>query len=109
MTDNASPVAHPAALPELSAAPAVPNAAPLVRDVSLFRNVRVGVQAVAGQVELSLGELTALKEDDLLTLDRAADAPIDVVLDGQVVARGELVVIGDSFGVRVTELARLEA
>jgi len=41
----------------------------------------------------------------VLKVDRMVDAPVDVVINGNVVARGQLVVVDDNFGVCVTEIA----
>lgn len=57
-----------------------------------------------GEVETSVGELMGAREHQVLRLDREFDAPVDLLLEGQVVARGILVAVGDSFGVRLTEL-----
>jgi flagellar motor switch protein FliN/FliY len=47
-----------------------------------------------------------LQESSLLKIDRKADYPVDVMLNGSVVARGQLVVVDDNFGVRITEVAQ---
>lgn len=57
-----------------------------------------------GSIEVSVGELMAAREHQVLKLDRSIDQPVDVMLEGQVVARGMLVAVGDAFGVRLTEL-----
>ena len=69
-----------------------------------FAGVKTTVNVVAGRAEASVGELLALKEGAVLSLDRAVDAPFDVVLDGTVLARGQLVAVGEHFGVRITEV-----
>ncbi|PHV12889.1 flagellar motor switch protein FliN [Chitinimonas sp. BJB300] len=61
-----------------------------------------------GGTELSVGELMDMKENAVLPLDRLLDDPVDLLLDGHVVARGQLVAVGDSFGIRVTELPKLD-
>ena len=45
----------------------------------------------------------------MLALDRALDQPLDVLLDGHVVARGTLVAVGDHFGLRLTETPSMSA
>jgi flagellar motor switch protein FliN/FliY len=59
-----------------------------------------------GTVEMTVGELLGAKEHQVLRLDAAVDQPVDVLLEGQVVARGVLVAVDDRFGVRITELPR---
>lgn len=72
---------------------------------ALLQGVQVGLSVQVGQAQASLAQLMALQSGAVFTLDRAVDAPLDLVVNGQVVGRGELVVVGDQFGVRVTEVA----
>jgi flagellar motor switch protein FliN/FliY len=58
-----------------------------------------------GEVQTTLGELMSLKESSILKIEKQADAPIDVLVEGNVVARGQLVVVDDNFGIRITEIA----
>ncbi len=84
----------------------LPGAPVVAAAMSAIQAVKVRLSVVAGEATLTVGELAALREDTVLKLDRPVDDPVDVVLDGQVVARGRLVAVGDEFGVQVTELAR---
>ena len=73
----------PPAMPELSAtAPAAGN--PL-------HGIRTRLTVVLGSIELSVGELLGAREQQVLRLDRTLEQPVDVLLEGQVVARGTLV------------------
>ena len=72
--------------------------------LSTFAGIKATVKVVAGDASASIGELMNLKDGSVLTLDRAVDAPFDVVLDGTVLARGQLVAVGERFGVRITEV-----
>ena len=62
------------------------------------------MQVCVGKVAVTVGELMSAKAEQVLVLDRSIATPVDLVLEGQVVARGELVAVGDRFGVRLTEL-----
>lgn len=66
--------------------------------------VRVTVQI--GRTRMNLGELVRMKPGTLLPLDREAHEPADVLVNGKVVARGEVVTIDHSYGVRITDLAK---
>lgn len=90
-------------LPPLAAASA-PKGAPLGERLDLVDEVKVQLSVTLGSAELTMGRLFALTAGDVVTLDRDVDAPIDVRLNGKLVARGTLVAIGDKFGVRITEL-----
>ena len=90
-------------LPPLAAAP-TPKGAPLGERLDLVDEVKVQLSVTLGSAELTMGRLFALAAGDVVTLDRDVDAPIDVRLNGKLVARGTLVAIGDKFGVRITEI-----
>jgi len=77
--------------------------------LELIQGVKVQLKASVGQSELTVAELFALKEGSVITLDQPTDAPIDIHLDGKLIGRGEIVVVGDNFGVRITELGGTSA
>ena len=72
-------------------------AARLIEEVSL--------EAFVGEAKLTVAELNAMKPGSSLTLDAALNRAVDLKLNGVTVARGELVAVGDNFGVRLTEIA----
>jgi len=84
------------------AAPA--GAALLPARLSAFAGVKATVEVVAGKASTTVGELLGLKEGSVLALDRAVDAPFDVLLDGVLLARGQLVAVGEQFGVRIVDV-----
>lgn len=91
-------------LAELS--PSAPTGATLMGgNLRLLDSVPVHLQVVLGQARSTVGELMSLQASSLLKIDRKADYPVDVMLNGSVVARGQLVVVDDNFGVRITEVA----
>ncbi|HEV3188500.1 MAG TPA: FliM/FliN family flagellar motor C-terminal domain-containing protein [Acidimicrobiales bacterium] len=70
-----------------------------------FRNVSVEVSAWIGKTRLSFGELSDLRPGQVIELDQAVGAPIEIVLNREVLlARGEVVEVGDEYGVRITEI-----
>ena len=76
----------------------------LEANFDLVRNVKVRLTVSVGRCQLTVQELFALKENSVLTLDSGTREPVDVLLDGKVVARGALVAVGDSFGVQISEI-----
>lgn len=70
----------------------------LVLDVELNATVRFG------QRQLSLREILDLTSGSVVELDRQVDEPIELVLDGRVIARGEAVIIDGNYGMRITEV-----
>ncbi len=86
--------------------PAAPTGPALLSgNLNLLQGVKVGLSVVVGEVHTTLGELMSLQAQSVLKVERSVDTPVDVLLDGKVVARGQLVVVDDNFGVRITELA----
>lgn len=70
----------------------------------LLRNVKVRLSVSVGQCNMTVKELLDLKTESVLTLDKEANEPVDVLLDGKLIARGHLVAVDDSFGVRISEI-----
>ena len=73
-------------------------------DLRLLSDVQVELSVELGRITVPLRALLGLAPGSVLQLDRAADAPVDVLVGGSPVSRGEVVVIGGDFGVRVTSL-----
>ena len=67
-------------------------------------DVPVSVTVHVGGAHVTLGELVKLTPGSLLELDRETHEPADILVNGKVVARGEIVTINDSYGVRVTSV-----
>ena len=65
-------------------------------------DVPVHVTVEVGRTEISLGELARVSPGSLLELDREAHQPADILVNGKIVARGEIVTIGEHYGVRIT-------
>ena len=74
-----------------------------------FRHVSVEVSAWIGKTRLTFGELADLHPGSVIELDQAVGAPIEIVLNREVVlARGEVVEVGDEYGVRIIEIVSEE-
>ncbi len=69
-----------------------------------LRDVPVSVSIELGRVRLPLAEVLALAPGSLVLLDRAAHEPVDLFVGGRSYARGEVVVVGDKYGIRITSL-----
>ena len=103
MTTNLNTPPRPIKLQEMAAAAEAGNLL-FSPKIELIQGVKVKLGASVGQTEISVAELFALKEGALLTLDKATDDPIELYLDGKLVALGELVVVGEHFGVKLTQI-----
>lgn len=89
---------------ELEEAGGPPGGAPLLRHAHPLHAVRVKLRVCVGEAEMSIGELLGARESEVLVLHRRVEQPVDLVLEGKVVARGELVAVDGCFAVRITEL-----
>jgi flagellar motor switch protein FliN/FliY len=95
-----------AAQVETSAPGSAPAAGP--RDsrpaFDLLHDVEMEVTAELGRTRMSVRELLSLTPGAVIELDRAAGGPADLLVNGRLIARGEVVVIDENFGIRITEI-----
>ena len=76
--------------------------------LGMMRDIKVPVQVVLGSADLSMGEIAALGVGSIIGLKSLAGEPADFVAAGEVIAKGEVVVIEESFGIRLTEIVEKE-
>jgi flagellar motor switch protein FliN len=103
-SDEAGTSVHTLALPELHDGGATAAQVLGAASSNPLHQIKTQLQVCIGDIHLTVGELMAAREHQVLVLDRLVTQPVDVLLEGQVVARGELVAVGDQFAVRITEL-----
>jgi flagellar motor switch protein FliN/FliY len=73
-------------------------------DLTRLTDVQVELTVEVGRTHMSLGETMSLGQGSVVTLDRLADKPVDLLVNGRPIARGEVVVIDEQFGLRITEV-----
>lgn len=73
-------------------------------DLGFFRNIPVKVTLEVASTELPLGNLMQVADGAVIGLDKRAGEPLDVRVNGQLLARGELVVVDGKYGVRLLEV-----
>jgi flagellar motor switch protein FliN len=82
-----------------------PGRDPLVSDrLNPLHQIKTRLHVCVGEATITVGELLAAKEYQVIVLERGIDQPVDMLLEGKVVARGHLVAVDDQFAVRITEL-----
>jgi flagellar motor switch protein FliN/FliY len=69
-------------------------------------DVELNVTLRFGQRQLALREVLELTSGSVVELDRQVDEPVELILDGRVVARGEAVIIDGNYGMRITQLVQ---
>jgi len=72
--------------------------------LDLVLDVPVTVSLRVGNTKISIRDLMRLVEGSIIELDRPAGEPMDVLVNGTLVAHGEIVVVNDKFGVRLTDV-----
>ncbi|MEM9172485.1 MAG: flagellar motor switch protein FliN [Pseudomonadota bacterium] len=81
-------------------------------NLDLILDVSVTMALHVGSTEISIRDLVSLAEGSVVALDREASEPLDVMVNGTLIARGEIVVVDGQFGVRLTDVvspaARIE-
>lgn len=103
MTESTQPQA--AAMEELTETPST-GGGEINMDMLLDVNVALSIEL--GRAELSIRELLQLNQGSVVDLDRMAGEPLDVLVNGTLVARGEIVVVKEKFGVKLTEVVSPE-
>ena len=74
------------------------------RPLTLLNEVAMEVTAELGRRRLKVRDIVALQPGSVVELDRAAGSPVDVLVNGALVWHGEVVVVDDEFGIRVSEI-----
>lgn len=74
----------------------------------MLKDVRVEVTLEIGRKRMKISDVLKLGTGQTVELDKAAGDPIDIFVNGQCLGRGEAVVVGDRYGVRITELVSPE-
>jgi len=112
-----APAAAPAAAPAPRAAAPAPvpaHAAPtqMLRpaasadtgNLDLLMDIELPLMVRMGQTEMQLGDLLKLTPGSILELNRAADAPVELLVNSKLIAKGEVVVVDGNFAFRITEI-----
>ncbi|WP_337191390.1 flagellar motor switch protein FliN [Nocardioides flavescens] len=99
------PAAVAAPVPPLpSPSAAVARPAGPSRGIEMLHGVDMEVTVELGRTRMTVRELLSLSPGQVLELDRAAGSPADLLVNGRLIARGEVVVVDEDFGLRVTEI-----
>jgi len=74
--------------------------------IDLLRDLEMNVTVELGRTELTVADVLDLGPGSVIELDRIAGEPVDILVNDRIVARGEIVVVDENFGVRVVEVVR---
>ena len=78
--------------------------APHSTNIDLLMDVSMRVTVELGRTRMQLAQILELQHGSVVELDRLAGDPVDIFVNDCMVARGEVVVVDDKFGVRITEM-----
>ncbi|QJA05529.1 flagellar motor switch protein FliN [Thermosulfurimonas marina] len=95
-----APAAEPAKLEEFREAPAT-GAHP---ELELILDIPLEVSVEIGRTKMILNDLLKLTQGSIIELNKMAGEPVEIYVNGRLMARGEVVVVNDRFGVRLTEI-----
>jgi flagellar motor switch protein FliN/FliY len=73
-------------------------------DLRRLSDVPVDVAVEMGRTRMTVGETLELRQGSIVTLNRMAGEPVDLLVNGTAIARGEVVVIDEQFGLRITDV-----
>jgi flagellar motor switch protein FliN/FliY len=74
------------------------------RPLHLLNDVEMDIIAELGRQQMKVRDLVSLRIGSVIELDRTAGSPVDLMVNGSLLAHGEVVVIDDEFGIRVSEI-----
>ncbi len=93
--------ARPASFPELKAEG---PRAPMEEKLDMVMDIPVTLSVELGRTKIQIRELLQLAQGSVVDLDRLAGEPMDVLVNGFLIARGEVVLVNDKFGIRLTDI-----
>ncbi len=98
----AAPQAQRASFAQLQPDPAPGGAVP--EQLDLVMDIPVTLSVELGRTKIQIRELLQLAQGSVVDLDRLAGEPMDVLVNGFLIARGEVVLVNDKFGIRLTDI-----
>ncbi|MFI3115361.1 MAG: FliM/FliN family flagellar motor switch protein, partial [Clostridia bacterium] len=81
-----------------------PTSGPFGTNLNLLMGVVLDISVVVGRSKQKIKDIVDFGEGTLIELDKQTGAPAEIVVNGQLLAYGDVIVVGDNFGVRVTEI-----
>ena len=77
-------------------------------NIKVLENIEVKLTVEVGSTEIKIRDLLRLNEGSVVELDRLAGDPLDILANGTTIAKGEVVMVGERFGIRFTEVTNPE-
>ncbi|OCG17096.1 MULTISPECIES: flagellar motor switch protein FliN [unclassified Gilliamella] len=74
------------------------------QDINLILDIPVELSVELGRTKIAIKDLLNLTQGSVIALDGLAGEPLDILINGYLIAQGEIVVVGDNYGVRITDI-----
>ena len=74
------------------------------QDINLIFDIPVNLSVELGRTKMAIKDLLNLTQGSVISLDGLAGEPLDILINGYLIAQGEIVVVGDNYGVRITDI-----
>ena len=74
------------------------------RNLDLLLDVEIPISVEVGRAQMSIDEVLKLVPGSVVALDKKAEEPVDLRVNGKLVARGEVVLVDDTYGLRITQI-----
>ena len=75
-----------------------------MQDIDLIMDIPVKLTVELGRTRMTIKELLRLTQGSVVALDGLAGEPLDILINGYLIAQGEVVVVADKYGVRITDI-----
>ena len=75
-----------------------------IDNLRVLENIDVELTVEVGRTEITIRDLLRLNEGSVVELDRLAGEPLDILINGTMIAKGEVVMVGERFGIRFSEI-----
>jgi flagellar motor switch protein FliN/FliY len=99
--DGADPTVTSATFPRFDGSPAPQGG---VNDINMILDIPVQLTVELGRTRIPIKHILQLAQGSVVELDALAGEPMDVLVNGYLIAQGEVVVVNDKFGIRLTDI-----
>ena len=82
----------------------VPRTAPMDMDLDRIKNIPVQLTTELGRTRITIKDLLRLQQGSIVELDGLAGQALDVLINGHLIAQGEVVVVNEKYGIRLTDI-----
>ncbi|MFP4695000.1 MAG: flagellar motor switch protein FliN [Thiohalospira sp.] len=104
MTGGGGNQAQPASMPDLEEDPGAGQGENAAVNLDMILDIPVTIAMEIGRTRINIRNLLQLNQGSVVELDRFAGEPLDVMVNGTLIAHGEVVVVNEKFGIRLTDV-----